>query len=143
MADQTYLNQTQQLLPEYQEAFLKSLLFSAFDPYAGNIVDADGNVISTGVTDPAISGETLGEGQSFVSAPTGLATDSPLSTVPAPSLAQFTYTDPTTGQEVTSGFTPAQAEAIRMGITDRGLPAYVHIGGSDVCTGSWSLWRGR
>lgn len=120
MADQTYLNQTQQLLPEYQEAFLKSLLFSAFDPYAGNIVDADGNVISTGVTDPAISGETLEEGQSFVSAPTGLYTDSPLSTVPAPSLAQFTYTDPTTGQPVTSGFTPAQAEAIRMGIAQTG-----------------------
>jgi hypothetical protein len=40
MVDQTYLQQTQELLPEYQEAFLKSLLFSAFDPYAGNIVDA-------------------------------------------------------------------------------------------------------
>ena len=120
MADQTYLQQTQQLLPEYQEAFLKSLLFSAFDPYAGNIVDAEGNVIATGVTDPAISGETLEEGQSFVSAPTGLATSSPLSTVPAPSLAQFTYTDPATGQQVTSGFTPAQAEALRLGIAQTG-----------------------
>tara|TARA_R110000803_G_scaffold38158_3_gene82387 strand:- start:848 stop:2020 length:1173 start_codon:yes stop_codon:yes gene_type:complete len=120
MADQTYLNQTQQLLPEYQEAYLKSLLFSTFDPYAGNIVDADGNVISTGATDPSISGETLPEGQSFVSAPTGLATTSPLANVPAASLAEFTYTDPTTGQEVTSGFTPAQAEALRMGIGQTG-----------------------
>tara|TARA_R110002126_G_scaffold277878_2_gene423973 strand:+ start:1760 stop:2929 length:1170 start_codon:yes stop_codon:yes gene_type:complete len=120
MVEQTVLNQTQQLLPEYQEAYLKSLLFSAFDPYAGNIVDAEGNIISSGATDPAISGETLPEGQSFVSAPTGLYTQSPLSNVPAESLAQFSYTDPTTGQEVTSGFTPAQAEALRMGIGQTG-----------------------
>ena len=110
MANETYLNQTQQLLPEYQESFLKSLLFSAFDPYGGYITDAAGN------RREGRQGDTLGEGESFVSQPTGLATESPLSTVPEQSLAKFGYTDPQTGEVSYSGFTPAQSSALQMGI---------------------------
>ena len=110
MANETYLNQTQQLLPEYQESFLKSLLFSAFDPYGGYITDAAGN------RREGRQGDTLGEGESFVSQPTGLATESPLSTVPEQSLAKFGYTDPQTGEVSYSGFTPAQTSALQMGI---------------------------
>ena len=110
MVTETYLNQTQQLLPEYQEAFQKSLLFSAFDPYGGYITDAAGN------RREGRQGDTLGEGESFVSQPTGLATESPLSTVPEQSLAKFGYTDPQTGEVSYSGFTPAQTSALQMGI---------------------------
>ena len=110
MANETYLNQTQQLLPEYQESFLKSLLFSAFDPYGGYITDAAGN------RREGRQGDALGEGESFVSQPTGLATESPLSTVPEQSLAKFGYTDPQTGEVSYSGFTPAQTSALQMGI---------------------------
>lgn len=124
--DQTYLQQTQSLLPEYKEALDKSILFSAFDPYAGYAVDADGNPIVDAdgnpvqITDPAISGTPLPEGQTFVSQPTGLLTESMLANVPKPTVAQFTYTDPVTGEEITSGFTPAQAEAIKLGIANTG-----------------------
>lgn len=111
MANETYLNQTQQLLPEYQESFLKSLLFSAFDPYGGYITDAEGNMLREGR-----QGDALAEGESFVSQPTGLATESPLSTVPEQSLAKFGYTDPQTGEVSYSGFTPAQTSALQMGI---------------------------
>ena len=110
MANETYLNQTQQLLPEYQESFLKSLLFSAFDPYGGYITDAAGN------RREGRQGDALGEGESFVSQPTGLATESPLSTVPEQTLAKFGYTDPQTGEVSYSGFTPAQSSALQMGI---------------------------
>ena len=110
MANETYLNQTQQLLPEYQESFLKSLLFSAFDPYGGYITDAAGN------RREGRQGDALGEGESFVSQPTGLATESPLSTVPEQTLAKFGYTDPQTGEVSYSGFTPAQTSALQMGI---------------------------
>ena len=110
MVTETYLNQTQALLPEYQEAFQKSLLFSAFDPYGGYITDAAGN------RREGRQGDTLGEGESFVSQPTGLATESPLSTVPEQSLAKFGYTDPQTGEVSYSGFTPAQTSALQMGI---------------------------
>jgi hypothetical protein len=37
------------LPPEYQESYLKSLLASIYNPYAGNIVDAEGNIIQEGV----------------------------------------------------------------------------------------------
>ena len=111
MANETYLNQTQQLLPEYQESFQKSLLFSAFDPYGGYITDAEGNMLREGR-----QGDALAEGESFVSQPTGLATESPLSTVPEQSLAKFGYTDPQTGEVSYSGFTPAQTSALQMGI---------------------------
>ncbi len=73
MADQTYLQQTQTILPEYQEAFLKSLLTSVYNPEDR----------------------------------TGLVTTSPLSQVAPPTLV---------------GFTPAQQEAIRMGVS--GIGAY-------------------
>ena len=115
MAEETYLQQTQQLLPEYQEAFLKSLLFSAFDPYAGFVTDAQGNFLREARRDDA-----LGEGESFVSQPTGLATDSPLRTVPPPTLAKFGYEDPDTGDVTYSGFTPAQREAVELGIAQTG-----------------------
>ena len=110
MVTETYLNQTQALLPEYQEAFQKSLLFSAFDPYGGYITDAAGN------RREGRQGDALAEGESFVSQPTGLATESPLSTVPEQSLAKFGYTDPQTGEVSYSGFTPAQTSALQMGI---------------------------
>lgn len=111
MADETYLQQTEQLLPEYQEAFLKSLLFSAFDPYGGYVTDAEGNFLRE-----ARQGDELAEGEQFVSQPTGLATTSPLTNVPAPTLAKFGYKDPETGEVTYSGFTPAQTEALRLGI---------------------------
>ena len=67
MADTTTLSQQQVVLPEYQEAFLKSLLQSVYDPNTG----------------------------------TGVVATSPLASVAPPTLA---------------GFTPAQQEAIRLGI---------------------------
>jgi hypothetical protein len=96
------------LPPEYQESYLKSLLASIYNPYAGNIVDAEGNIIQEGVMQRP---DTLGEGQSWVSAPTGLASTSPLAGIPSPEVA---------------GFTPAQQEAIRLGISNVGsyIPAF-------------------
>lgn len=111
MAEETYLQQTQQLLPEYQESFLKSLLFSAFDPYGGYVTDAQGNVLREGR-----QGDALAEGESFVSQPTGLATESPLSTVPEQTLAKFGYKDPQTGEVSYSGFTPSQTAALQLGV---------------------------
>ena len=111
MAEETYLQQTQQLLPEYQEAFLKSLLFSAFDPYGGYVTDAQGNVLRE-----ARQGDALAEGETFVSQPTGLATESPLSTVPEQTLAKFGYRDPQTGEVSYSGFTPSQTAALQLGV---------------------------
>lgn len=67
MADTTTLTQQQVVLPEYQEAFLKSLLQSVYDPDTAE----------------------------------GLVSTSPLAQVAAPTLV---------------GFTPAQQEAIRLGI---------------------------
>ena len=121
MAEETYLQQTQQLLPEYQEAFLKSLLFSAFDPYGGYVTDAQGNVLREGR-----QGDALAEGESFVSQPTGLATESPLSTVPEQTLAKFGYKDPQTGEVSYSGFYTITDRSIAVGCgSDWCVPAYV------------------
>ena len=53
MADQTILNQTQQLLPEYQEEFLKNLLSNIYQvelDAAGNpLLDANGQPIVSGI----------------------------------------------------------------------------------------------
>ena len=72
MAEETYLQQTQQLLPEYQEAFLKSLLFSAFDPYGGYVTDAQGNIQTHPMKHPTAAQRS---GQKI--APTGFSCDRP------------------------------------------------------------------
>lgn len=53
MADQTVLNQTQQLLPEYQEEFLKNLLSNIYrvelDDQGNPLLDASGQPIVSGI----------------------------------------------------------------------------------------------
>jgi hypothetical protein len=117
MAEQVVTQQTMNLLPEYQERFLKDLLANVYRTEQRQAVDAEGNPQFE--TDPE-TGEQVPVMESYAA---GIASVSPLEGTP-----QFdaegnpVYQRDEAGNLILDPLTPAQQQAIQLGIS--GIGAY-------------------